>query len=229
MRLGMPQTGQLLECGPTIGGSHSSASLGRPMPGCWRGQSCQWSNLGFRLTISGSSPCHGTLDQLYTLYRVLGDSGEFSQLAHMHFVDLEKAFNPLALTLRDRVRSSAIWEDLRAELLLLHIERSQLKWLGHLFQMPPVPDASFGRCFRHIPLGEGQGDSSEHTGGTMSVSWPGNTSGFHQESCKRCRGEGSLGIPAESAATTTQSQITGRRQVRVRGHVTISIALRIVV
>uniref|UniRef100_A0A3P9D6Y1 Uncharacterized protein n=1 Tax=Maylandia zebra TaxID=106582 RepID=A0A3P9D6Y1_9CICH len=41
------------------------------------------------------------------------------------------------LSLRDRVRSSAIREGLRVEQLLLHIERSQLRWFGHLARMPP--------------------------------------------------------------------------------------------
>ncbi|KAI3362897.1 hypothetical protein L3Q82_011495 [Scortum barcoo] len=40
-------------------------------------------------------------------------------------------------SLRDRVRSSVTREELGVEPLLLHIERSQLRWLGHLFQMPP--------------------------------------------------------------------------------------------
>ncbi len=40
-------------------------------------------------------------------------------------------------SLRDRVRSSVTREELRVEPLLLDIERSQLRWLGHLFQMPP--------------------------------------------------------------------------------------------
>ncbi|KAF7644066.1 hypothetical protein LDENG_00228770, partial [Lucifuga dentata] len=52
------------------------------------------------------------------------------------------------LTLRDRVRSSDIQEGLRVEPLLLHIERSQLRWFGHLIRMPP------GRLsrevFRHV-------------------------------------------------------------------------------
>ncbi len=39
--------------------------------------------------------------------------------------------------LRDRVRSSITQEELRVEPLLLDIERSQLRWLGHLFRMPP--------------------------------------------------------------------------------------------
>ncbi|KAI3353178.1 hypothetical protein L3Q82_019730 [Scortum barcoo] len=40
-------------------------------------------------------------------------------------------------SLRDRVRSSVIREELGVEPLLLRIERSQLRWLGHLFRMPP--------------------------------------------------------------------------------------------
>ncbi len=40
-------------------------------------------------------------------------------------------------SLRDRVRSSVAREELRVEPLLLDIERSQLRWLGHLFWMPP--------------------------------------------------------------------------------------------
>ncbi|TWW54834.1 hypothetical protein D4764_0259720, partial [Takifugu flavidus] len=40
------------------------------------------------------------------------------------------------LSLRDRVRSSDIQEELGVEPLLLHIERSQLGWLGDLARMP---------------------------------------------------------------------------------------------
>uniref|UniRef100_A0A8C6U6H5 Uncharacterized protein n=1 Tax=Neogobius melanostomus TaxID=47308 RepID=A0A8C6U6H5_9GOBI len=40
-------------------------------------------------------------------------------------------------TLPDRVRSSVTREELGVESLLLHVERSQLRWLGHLFRMPP--------------------------------------------------------------------------------------------
>ncbi|GAA6078097.1 uncharacterized protein LOC111191400, partial [Tachysurus ichikawai] len=54
-------------------------------------------------------------------------------------------------SLRDRVRSSVTREELRVEPLLLHIERSQLRWLGHLFRMPPgrLP----GEVFRAYPTG----------------------------------------------------------------------------
>ncbi|KAM4590384.1 uncharacterized protein V3H82_004354 [Fundulus diaphanus] len=55
------------------------------------------------------------------------------------------------LSLRDRVRSSVIRGGLRVEPLLLHVERSQLRWLGHLVRMPPgrLP----GEVFRARPTG----------------------------------------------------------------------------
>ncbi|KAK3535605.1 hypothetical protein QTP70_017246, partial [Hemibagrus guttatus] len=55
-------------------------------------------------------------------------------------------------SLRDRVRSSVTGEELGVEPLLLHIERGQLRWLGHLFRMPPgrLP----GEVFRACPTGK---------------------------------------------------------------------------
>ncbi|KAK3535487.1 hypothetical protein QTP70_016908 [Hemibagrus guttatus] len=55
-------------------------------------------------------------------------------------------------SLRDRVRSSVTREELGVEPLLLHIERGQLRWLGHLFQKPPgrLP----GEVFRACPTGK---------------------------------------------------------------------------
>ncbi|KAI3364874.1 hypothetical protein L3Q82_000929 [Scortum barcoo] len=51
-------------------------------------------------------------------------------------------------SLRDRVRSSVTREELGVEPLLLRIERSQLRWLGHLFRMPPgrLPREVFQAC-----------------------------------------------------------------------------------
>ncbi|KAK3544271.1 hypothetical protein QTP86_008996 [Hemibagrus guttatus] len=55
-------------------------------------------------------------------------------------------------SLRDRVRSSVTWEELEVEPLFLHIERGQLRWLGHLFRMPlgRLP----GEVFRACPTGK---------------------------------------------------------------------------
>jgi len=36
----------------------------------------------------------------------------------------------------DKVRSSETWKSLNIELLLIRIERSQLKWFGHVSRMP---------------------------------------------------------------------------------------------
>uniref|UniRef100_A0A8C9TUR8 Reverse transcriptase domain-containing protein n=1 Tax=Scleropages formosus TaxID=113540 RepID=A0A8C9TUR8_SCLFO len=67
----------------------------------------------------GFHPGRGTLDQLYTLTRVLEGSWEFAQPVHMCFVGLEKAF--------DRVPRGILWEVLRnygVQGLLLRAVRS---------------------------------------------------------------------------------------------------------
>ena len=56
------------------------------------------------------------------------------------------------LSLRDRVRSSAIREELGVEPLLLRVERGQLRWLGHLVRMPP--ERLPGVVFRACPTGK---------------------------------------------------------------------------
>ncbi|KAK0137883.1 putative RNA-directed DNA polymerase from transposon X-element [Merluccius polli] len=55
------------------------------------------------------------------------------------------------LSLRDRVRSLVIWEELGVDPILLRVERSQMRWLGHLVRMPPgrLP----GEVFRARPTG----------------------------------------------------------------------------
>jgi hypothetical protein len=55
------------------------------------------------------------------------------------------------LSLRDRVRSSVIRRELGVDPLLLHVERSQMRWFGHLIRMPPgrLP----GEVFRARPTG----------------------------------------------------------------------------
>ena len=68
------------------------------------------------------------------------------QAAEMSFLRRVAGFS-----LRDRVRSSVIRQGLGVEPLLLRIERSQLRWLGHLTRMPPgrLP----GEVFRACPTG----------------------------------------------------------------------------
>ncbi|KAK3534420.1 hypothetical protein QTP86_015228 [Hemibagrus guttatus] len=55
-------------------------------------------------------------------------------------------------SLTDRVRSSVTREELGVEPLLFHIEKGQLRWLGHLFRMPlgRLP----GEVFRACPTGK---------------------------------------------------------------------------
>ena len=64
------------------------------------------------------------------------------------------------LSLRDRVRSSVIRRELGVDPLLLCVERSQMRRLGHLIRMPP------GRP----PVGDPEEDPG-HAGETMSLGW----------------------------------------------------------
>ena len=94
------------------------------------------------------------------------------------------------LSLRDRVRSSVIRERLRVEPLLLHIERSQLRWF---IWLGCPPDASLERCFGHVQLGEDHGEDPGPAGEIISLGWPGNASGFSQRSWWKQLGEGRSG------------------------------------
>ncbi|TWW62770.1 hypothetical protein D4764_04G0014170 [Takifugu flavidus] len=67
----------------------------------------------------------------------------------------------------ERMRSSAIQEELGVEPLLLRVERSQMRWLGHLVRMPP------GR----LP--------GEETPGKTQDTCPGNAWGFPRTSWKK--------------------------------------------
>ncbi|KAI3356446.1 hypothetical protein L3Q82_017657 [Scortum barcoo] len=79
-------------------------------------------------------------------------------------------------------------EELGVEPLLLRIERSQLRWLGHLFRMPPgrLPREVFQAGMSH--LGGGLGEDPGHAGETMSLGWPGNASGSPRKSWRKCLG-----------------------------------------
>ncbi len=106
------------------------------------------------------------------------------------------------LSLRDRVRSSDIQEELRAEPLLLRVKRSQFAWGGVLGisireETPGQTQNTLERLYLSADLGilwytpEGAGVSS----------W----------------GEECLGFPAETAAPATRTRISGRRQDEMRG------------
>ncbi|TWW52999.1 R2DM Retrovirus-related Pol polyprotein from type II retrotransposable element, partial [Takifugu flavidus] len=79
------------------------------------------------------------------LHRSVVVKRELSQKAKLSI------YRVAGLSLRDRVRSSAIREELGVESLLLRVERSQMRWLGHLVRMPPgrLP----GEVFRACPSG----------------------------------------------------------------------------
>ncbi|KAI3352452.1 hypothetical protein L3Q82_005405 [Scortum barcoo] len=88
------------------------------------------------------------------------------------------------------------------------IERSQLRWLGHLFRMPP------GRLPREEVFQAGMSHREEASGKTqdtlekltMSLGWPGNASGSPGRAGGSVWGEGSLGISAQTAASATRSR-----------------------
>ncbi|KAK3517255.1 hypothetical protein QTP70_001470 [Hemibagrus guttatus] len=88
---------------------------------------------------------------------------------------------------RDRVRSSVTREELGVEPLLLHIERGQLRWLGHLFRMPPgrLP----GEVFREEAPGKTQ-DTLERLCVSAGLGTPRGPSGRAEGSVW---GEGVLG------------------------------------
>ncbi|KAI3352272.1 hypothetical protein L3Q82_005174 [Scortum barcoo] len=92
-------------------------------------------------------------------------------------------------SLRDRVRSSVTREELVGvePLLALRIERSQLRWLGHL-----ISDAPWGRLPREVfqacPTGRRPVEDPGHAGETMSLGWPGNALGSPRKSWRKCLG-----------------------------------------
>ncbi|TWW81679.1 hypothetical protein D4764_01G0014940 [Takifugu flavidus] len=77
-----------------------------------------------------------------TLHRSVVVKRELSQKAKL------STYQVAGLSLRDRVRSSAIREELGVEPLLLRVERSQMRWLGHLVRMSPgyLPGEVFWAC-----------------------------------------------------------------------------------
>ncbi|KAL3043760.1 hypothetical protein OYC64_003589 [Pagothenia borchgrevinki] len=75
---------------------------------------------------------------LQSLYRTVVTKRELSQKAkQIQAAEMGFLRRVAGVSLRDKVRSSVIREGLGVEPLLLRVERSQLKWFGHLVRMPP--------------------------------------------------------------------------------------------
>ncbi|KAI3370719.1 hypothetical protein L3Q82_007274 [Scortum barcoo] len=110
--------------------------------------------LGFRRNNAVFRPGRGTLDQLYTLHRVLEGLWEFAQPVHMCFVDLEKAFD------RQDLQYVLWWFAAECEAAGMRISTSKSKApRGGVPGMSHQEEAPW-----------------EDPGETMSLGWPGNAS-----------------------------------------------------
>ncbi|XP_061649569.1 UDP-sugar transporter protein SLC35A5 isoform X2 [Phyllopteryx taeniolatus] len=122
----------------------------------------------------------------------------------------------LKVSLRERVRSSLIWEGLRVEPLLLRIERSQMRWPGHLIRTPP------GRLLGEVFRARSAGRRRRTRRRDYFLSWPGHTSRFPLGRAGGSGwGEDNLGFPAEAAAPATRPLLIsgGKRMGGWRSHI----------
>ncbi|KAI3374480.1 hypothetical protein L3Q82_006305 [Scortum barcoo] len=116
-------------------------------------------------------------------------------------------------SLRDRVRSSVTREELGVEPLLLRIERSQLRWFGHLFRMPPgrLPREVFQAC----PTGRRPSGKTQDTLERLCLSAGlGTPRGPPGRAGGSVWGEGSLGISAQTAASATRSRTKRMKKMK---------------
>ena len=88
-------------------------------------------------------------------------------------------------------------EVLGVDPLRLHMERSQLTWLGHLFRIPPghLPLEVFLAC----PAMGAPEEDPGHAGVTMSLGWPGKALGSYQKSWRKCPGRGKSRCPCSGS------------------------------
>ena len=116
------------------------------------------------------------------------------QAAEMSFLRRVAVFS-----FRDRVRSSVIREELGLEPLLLYLERSQLRWFGHLVRMPT------GRLplevFQARPVGRRPRGRPTTRWRDYSQHWPGNASGSPRQSWSMWPGKGKSGAPCLSCCS----------------------------
>ncbi|KAI3375158.1 hypothetical protein L3Q82_021682 [Scortum barcoo] len=109
-------------------------------------------------------------------------------------------------SLRDRVRSSVTSGGARSRAAApSHIERSQLRWLGHLFRMPPgrLPREVFQAC----PTGRRPPGKTQDTLERLCLSTGlGTPRGPPGRAGGSVWGEGGLGISAQTAASATRSR-----------------------
>uniref|UniRef100_A0A8C6KZX9 Reverse transcriptase domain-containing protein n=1 Tax=Nothobranchius furzeri TaxID=105023 RepID=A0A8C6KZX9_NOTFU len=126
-----------------------------------------------------------TLTYGHELWVVIERTRSQKQAAEMSFLR-----RVTGLSFRDRVRSSVIREGLGVDPLLLHVERIQLRWLGHLVRM--LPGCLPGEVFRPRPTGR-------RPKGRPRTRWRDSVSQLARER---------LGIPPEELA-----QVAGERQV----------------
>ncbi|KAI3375690.1 hypothetical protein L3Q82_003994 [Scortum barcoo] len=138
-------------------------------------------------------------------------------------------------SLRDRVRSfRSFGRSFEVEPLLLRIERSQLRWLGHLFRMPPgrLPREVFQACpHREEASGRPRTRWRDYV---SRLAWE-NASGSPGRAGGSVWGEGGLGISAQTAASSDpvpdqadeNGWMDGKNCPAIMGHVSGSRQIRL--
>ena len=116
----------------------------------------------------------------------------------IHWVD--------GLSLRDRLKSLYTWERLRVELLLLHIEGSQLRLSRCLL------DVSLGSCFGHAHLGGVPGLDRVLTGEIIYLDWHENVFESPWRSWWKWPGRGASGSPCSGCSPANRMQRIGRKR-----------------
>lgn len=124
--------------------------------------------------IGAASAVLWMLNQSVEVKRELSQKANL--LVHLHPHPHQRSQSRLVTKVTDRVRSSDIWEGVRGEPLLVHIERSQLMWFRYIVRMPPerLPERFSGR--------DPPGHTQDMLEGIIVFAWPGNASVSSQKS-----------------------------------------------